>query len=545
MILNTLIFFLITFTSFVSFIGYGKLTNHLLFNTNQNQKNQFNFFFLGLIVIIPVSYIYNISINNNYYFNYLFFLIGIFFYFFIPGSKDYRSLFLLTLIFFLGLLISKTHEDFTSYHFQHLREISENYLIFGLANLDERYFYSSIFSYVQVLFKFHKFDLDLIHIPVYLIYLSLIGYLWSEIQKENKSFLLSIVFFLIIVKFRRISEFGYDYIGQFILIYVFFEYLFKSEISKEKNTKLALVYFTTLLIKISNLYFLPIIMTFLLFQKTFLKLFDYKKIIIVVIPFFFVFSFNSYLKTGCINYILKDTCISSKIIDWKFDYKKIENSKKIIKNWSKGLYHQKKIKLTEEEYNKNFNWVKNWFDVYALNKIGKFLLIFIIITLILKFLVFNKKFSRNFDTKLYLGAVLSLLIWFLNFPQFRFGFSIIIIFLILSVHTFVGESKIYKKNNFLILLILSLVFFNIDNVNRIYREFKRDDVYKFTNFPWYAKPILNYKYENSDNFKFVRSAKNKSFWTTCFNAPITCANHNEELKFRLNGRNLFVIDFEK
>ena len=73
MIFNTLIFFLITFISFISFIGYGKLTNYLLFDTNQSQKNQFNFFFLGLIVIIPVSYIYNISINNNYYINYLFF----------------------------------------------------------------------------------------------------------------------------------------------------------------------------------------------------------------------------------------------------------------------------------------------------------------------------------------------------------------------------------------------------------------------------------------------------------------------------------------
>ena len=111
------------------------------------------------------------------------------FLFFFYKQKNLKLIFITTFLFFIGLLISKTHEDFTSYHFQHLREISNDYLIFGLANLDERYFYSSIYSYVQVFFKLGDYDLDLIHIPIYLIYLSLIGYLWSEIStKKNHSY---------------------------------------------------------------------------------------------------------------------------------------------------------------------------------------------------------------------------------------------------------------------------------------------------------------------------------------------------------------------
>ena len=78
-----------------------------------------------------------------------------------------------------------------------------------------------------------------------------------------------------------------------------------------------------------------------------------------------------------------------------FDYKKIESSKKIIKNWSKGLYHQKKIQLSEVEYNKNFNWVKNWLDVYAINKIGKFILIFLILNILIRYFLFEKEFKKN------------------------------------------------------------------------------------------------------------------------------------------------------
>ena len=390
MIINTLVFFLITFISFLSFIGYGKLANKFIFQSTENEINQFNFFFLGLIIIIPLSFLYNLTITNNTLFNFSFLLLGIFFYFFLSGSKDYKKIFLLTLLFFSGLLISKTHEDFSSYHFQHMREISNNYLLFGLANLDERYFYSSIYAYVQVLFKFNKLDLNLIHIPVFLIYLSFIGYCLIQIYNGNRSLLLSIVLFLFIVKFKRLSEFGYDYIGQFILLYVFFEYLFNTVISKENNTKLFLIYLTSVLIKISNIYFLPVIIVFFIYQRKFIELLYFKKALIVSLLFVLIFSFNSFLKTGCINYLFKNSCFSSKIIDWNFDYKKIESSKKIIKNWSKGLYHQKKIQLSESEYNKNFNWVKNWLDVYAINKIGKFILIFLILNILIRYFLFEK-----------------------------------------------------------------------------------------------------------------------------------------------------------
>ena len=545
MIFDTLIFFLITFTSLISFIGYGIITDKLIFKSSIKETNQFKFFFLSLIVIVPLSFLYNFTISNNNYFNLLFFCCGLFFYFFFYKQKNLKLIFITTFLFFIGLLISKTHEDFTSYHFQHLREISNDYLIFGLANLDERYFYSSIYSYVQVFFKLGDYDLDLIHIPIYLIYLSLIGYLWSETSTKKKSFLLSILFFLIIVKFKRLSEFGYDFIGQFLLLYIFFEYLFKKNISKEKNTKLLLIYLVTILIKVSNLYFFPLILFFLISKKKISELFYFRTLIIFFLLFSTVFSTNSYLKTGCINYLIKETCGLSKDSNWNLNYDKIENSKKVIKNWSRGFYHQKQNKLSEKEYNKNFNWLHNWLDIYGLNKIGKLLLIFIVVTFFLKIFIFKNKFYRSFDIKILIGIILSLLIWLINFPQLRFGFAGIIIFLLLITQSIVGETNVFNKKNFIIFLIISIAYFNISNANRIFKEFNRNDLYRFNDFPWYAKPKLNYKIDNSNNFIFVRSAKNENFWTTCFNAPNICANHDKKLEFKLIGKRLFIYDLSK
>ena len=76
-------------------------------------------------------------------------------------------------------------------------------------------------------------------------------------------------------------------------------------------------------------------------------------------------------------------------------------------------------------------------------------------------------------------------------------------------------------------------------------EFNRNDLYRFNDFPWYAKPKLNYKIDNSNNFIFVRSAKNENFWTTCFNAPNICANHDKKLEFKLIGKRLFIYDLSK
>ena len=539
MIIDTILFFFITFISLCSFIGYGLFFDKYFLLKSSN-NNQFNFFFLGILFILPISFIYNLFIGNNILINTLILLLGFSYFIFFSKSKNVKINFFLCLLFFSGLIISKTHEDFTTYHFQHVRELTDGSIKFGLANLDERYFYSSIYAYVQSLFRISYFDLNLIHIPIYLFYLSLVGYLFIEI-KNKKSYLLSVVLFLIILKFKRISEFGYDYIGQFFLLYLFFEYIWKKKnLNQLENTKLILLYCSSILIKVSNLYFLPIIVARLLMQKKIKKLFNYKKIVFPLFLIIFTFSFNSFLKTGCFNYLIQKSCVSSDKYNWVYDYKKIENSKKLTKNWTRGFYHQKEVIYNEIEFNKNFNWVNHWFTSYFVLKIIPFILLIFLISILIRLTIFKKNFLSDRNIFLIFGIIFTLLIWFLNFPQFRFGFAGIIIAVILFIEAVHGDSRHFNQKNFYIFLITIFLYFNFSNALRISNEFQRSDIYKFNNFPWFAQPKLNYTKENIGDFDYERSAKNKNFWRSCFNANLICVNHDDKMKFNINGRFIFI-----
>ena len=130
MILDTISFLLLTYISLCSFIGFGFLTNHILFKESIS-GNIFNYFFLGLVFIIPFSLIYYIIIGNHEIINLCILLSG--FLIFLKKSKfiDVKFIFWLTTLFFIGLLISKSHEDFSVYHFQHIVELSDGNIKFG------------------------------------------------------------------------------------------------------------------------------------------------------------------------------------------------------------------------------------------------------------------------------------------------------------------------------------------------------------------------------------------------------------------------------
>jgi hypothetical protein len=92
----------------------------------------------------------------------------------------------------------------------------------------------------------------------------------------------------------------------------------------------------------------------------------------------------------------------------------------------------------------------------------------------------------------------------------------------------------------MIILLIGIIFFNLTNLYRISSEIKREDVYKFNNFPWFAKPVADYKEELSNNFKYLRSEKPKFFWRTCFNAYLICVNHDNNIYIEKNNRLIFI-----
>ena len=150
---------------------------------------------------------------------------------------------------------------------------------------------------------------------------------------------------LLIIKFKRFSEFGYDYIGQFLLIYIFIEFIFDTKLNRRKFFDLIALFFLSILIKITNIYFLPVILIPLLYQIKNIKLKQSIPITIPILSFLLIFSTNSFIKTGCLNYFLKVTCNINNGISWNVNYEEINQIKSNSKSWARGYFHQKiKIK---------------------------------------------------------------------------------------------------------------------------------------------------------------------------------------------------------
>jgi len=549
MILNTTIYFVFLILSFYSFIGYGIFYQKIICREKVELNNIFNYFFFGIILLLPLGFFNYLILGNILWFNLIIILFGLLFLFRkISKDKSYLII-ILSLVFFSGILISKTHEDFSVYHFQHLKELSDSYLKLGLGNLDERYVYSSNFSYLQLIFQLPYYGLKLINIPSFLIYLSLIGYLFEEIRNKQSTKRFISLFFLIllILKFKRFSEFGYDYIGQFILIYLFVEY-----VSNYKNLKLQdyinfiLIFFIAVMVKISNLYFVPLVLFVIFFNnKNLKKIIFNRALIFLSLLILFVFTSNSFIKTGCFNYLLKQSCLSQDSSKWVINYEKIDYTKTVVKNWTKGFHLQRINVLDEVNYNKNYNWVNNWIKIHFLVKIIDYLLVILVIFLISKFLILKKNKSKNKKNKNVLLNVcifLSLLIWFSLFPQFRFGiFAITISIFILLNFIFTTNNQIDNKK-FMTIFLISIFYFNFTNITRIYNDFNRNDIYQFNNFPWIVFPNLKFKKEKINNLILYRSSNNDNFWRTCWNAPGICANHDRDINIKKNKRLIFIED---
>tara|TARA_B100000579_G_C22846258_1_gene864560 strand:+ start:1265 stop:2947 length:1683 start_codon:yes stop_codon:yes gene_type:complete len=482
-----------------SFIGYGILFEKYFKIYENPVENIFVYLFLGFGFLIIFSFFYNFLLLNIKIFNLFFLLFGI-----LPLVKEFNKLrkqinitIIISSVFFIGLIISKSHEDFFSYHYQYVAELSENIIKIGLTNLDQKYAYSSIFSYLQSIFNLPYVNLKTIHVPIFVMFIAIVGYLFIEIVNKkslNKNILIFILLFLIL-KYKRLSEFGYDYITNFFILFIFLEFLYKKKIFQNK----AIIFFSSIaiLIKVTSIFFFPLFFL-LLRKKNLIKIkknirqnFIFKNLILIVPVLILVL--NSFISNGCLFYGLKLSCFSKEKISWSSDYSKINYEKKLAEKWAKGYFHTKeKIDYSEKNLYKNKNWIPNWIDIHFKTRILKFLLISLTISIFLKWFVFYNKSKNESIFEAFLISV-SVLIWFFSIPQLRFGSTFILLLSFYLFSYFLKFGNNFKMKNFMVIFSLAIFYFNLSNVARIKKEFERNDLYKFQNFPFIAIPNYNFE----------------------------------------------------
>ena len=507
---NLIVFYTVTLLFFLSLSGYGKILLILIFDKKFNY-NPFEISIFGLIFYLIIGYLLYFTIGFNSYLNLFLLLVGISFFYNFFNKKNFNYIFrssFLILLFFSLILISKTHEDFPSYHFLGIKDIFENKLTLGGANILLTFGHISLFSYVQSLivmpFYFYKF----IHIPIFVIYFATLGYFYNQSKKFKikslENFFCNFILIILIIKFTRLSEYGYDYISQFLLLIVFHKVFFYKKNLLEIS-KSFLIFMLAILIKPTAILFFPLFL--LLFYKNnfYQMIFKInKKFLIILLLLNIIFISNSFIRTGCIFYPVNSTCFSKERIEWstKENMKQYSNT---VKLWAKGFYHQNKSKykeiLNEPEFKNNFSWFKYWIDLHYFYIINEFLLILTFIFLCFAIVIIKVDIKKNFNkskellTPFFL-SFLSILLWLNSVPDYRFGFTSIIIFIFFLYCFFLKENYLIYKNRMRFFLILAILFFNIKNSHRIYKEFNREDIYQYRNFPWFS---LNSS--NIDNLK--------------------------------------------
>lgn len=184
-ILELALFYLTYIILFISTIGFGLYFNNYL--KLECEKNLGIILILGLIFLTILSYVSIFFTSHNYLFNSIIFCIGLIIFFF--NSKNINKLnfaIFLASIIFIGMIISKTHDDFAFYHFQQSISFTRSKIMFGMSNLDFSYAKHSSLLYLNSLFYLPYFKYYFFNAPnqLFLTAIILSFYVYAN-DKEN------------------------------------------------------------------------------------------------------------------------------------------------------------------------------------------------------------------------------------------------------------------------------------------------------------------------------------------------------------------------
>ena len=242
---------------------------------------------------------------------------------------------------------------------------------------------------------------------------------------------------------------------------------------------------------------------------------------------------HHFISTGCIISPLPFTCFGENVI-WGKDIEIMKGLSVWLEQWAKAGAGPNFRAENLELYVQNFNWVSNWIRMYFIGKfsdqLGIFITCCIVITLIFKRLDINKRFKIKNKNKIFIFYIILLvifMIWFTNHPTLRYG-GYSIVFLVsaipisLLISKFIERDYFDKKFKFFIVFVI--IVFNFKNLDRIKNEFDRNDIFKFSNFPYYAVTTMKYK-----ETKFKEGLSIYSAEGHCWSTPTPCGGVSDNL----------------
>ena len=491
MISNLYIFILYYLSIPLSFIGYGLF----FFSLNKDLKISSNYGYAGLtgVIILSIySYFSSLFISHSELHNFLILLMGfVFFCFFKFKNNDQNKiLFILLTVYFVGLLIFKTHDDFPYYHFNYTYYLTQMPSALGIGNFNLGLRTPSSIFYLNSLFYLPLAKYYLFQISVFLIFLFSNIILLSKIINKNSFnflnyyYLLSFIF--INIFFYRISEHGTDRSAQILVLiligellyFVNYKYIIEKIISK-------IFLLIAIIISLKAFYILYIAF-FLVLLFNLNRKHKLKKIFLYLTSNYYLYPFiillvlvliTNFINTGCFIYPVNITCFDQ--YAWAISEFEVRELNDWYEQWSKAGAGPNFRVENPELYIKNFNWVKNWIDEYFFTKVSDFILGLVVLFFIT--LIIFRPYSKNTIglKKNNIGFILLLIIilfleWFYNHPALRYGgYCIIAAFSFIIISNKLENSvldKINLKKRFVYLIIFSIIVFAGRNIHRISKE---------------------------------------------------------------------------
>ena len=364
--------------------------------------------------------------------------------------------------FFLIYKSNVYQPDAGLYHLPYTGLINSEKINFGVANIHHRFGYVTIIQYTAAIFNNYLFLENGITIPLAIIAgaitINFYSHIISYLKEKNITNIHFIYLFcttiFISLKMSRYDDYGNDAPGHFLFFFLISEILKKKFFEVNFNKLLILSIF----IFLNKISFILV----LIFPLTWIFL--YKKLntnITTVIGIFFLLLWllKNIFVSGCAIYPIKITCIPG--LKWSTinnQTMNTENAHIEIEAWAKGYPDQKVY--NQQEFIKEFNWVKTWSKkhlIYILYKILPFICVLICLCIISrKNNNVNQKHSKVALNYILIFSIISFLLWFAQAPVYRFGYSSIIVIIIII---YIKIMKKYSFNNFQNIKHLNIILF--------------------------------------------------------------------------------------
>ena len=549
------LFFSILIASLLIY-GHGLIFNRIIL---KNQTLISNFFETSIIGIIFLSFnalLINFFIPINKVIGTVLLIISLIFFFNELVKNAYRinilkKILIISVISFILIAYSNVYRpDAGLYHLPYVSVLNENKIVFGLSNIHSRFGHISIIQYLSAIFNNYLIPIESISIPSSLIFSFFSYFLFSSLRKfiKKKNIHDSLIFFITLIisiySYNRFSEYGNDTPGH-IFFLILFIFLFSKNMN-EKNFSI-IILISTFLFLIKPFMLILIFLIFYLFlnQKNKIEILKNRKIIFSIF-FLSLWLIKNVIISGCIIYPISNLCFKNLIIT---DTNSILHQEISGEAWSKDWSNYEDKVYNMEEYNKNFRWIKNWYNNHFRVVIEKLIPIIIFLLIIYFLFSYNKnsiiKKKLAFENYAYFFLFsLFIIVWFLKFPIYRYGSSFLIAFLInciilLTRNFNFSSGKTVKIIAFFnIFLIIALFAFIGKNSARIFsnKNIKSafPNIYDLSNVNKTNSTTFKKIYLNDGGYYFFSNGKNCMYEKSpCTSYSLKNINYKEFYKYKV------------